>query len=235
MHVSTPRLDVYAFIHKGLRAHLVHTLTAVGRCDWQDCAEAQAVLAEVSGLIAFCRAHVEHEDRFVHPLLESRRPGASARTALEHRQHEQELDAIAALAMSVASLPALRRDDSVRALYRALARFVAENFEHMAMEEAENNRVLWETHTDAEIAAMEAALVASIPPEAMQYTLRWMLPALDPAERAAFLGEMRAHAPAEVFDGVLALLRPLLSAAHNRRLDHDLGLSRPVRDYVGVA
>jgi len=193
------------------------------------------VLAEVSGLIAFCRAHVEHEDRFVHPLLESRRPGASARTALEHRQHEQDLDAIAALAMSVASLPALRRDDSVRALYRALARFVAENFEHMAMEEAENNRVLWETHTDAEIAAMEAALVASIPPEAMQYTLRWMLPALDPAERAAFLGEMRANAPAEVFDGVLALLRPLLSAGHNRRLDHDLGLCRPVRDYVGVA
>ena len=35
--------------------------------------------------------------------------------------------------------------------YRRLSRFVAENFEHMLVEETRHNAALWELYTDAEL------------------------------------------------------------------------------------
>ncbi|MEX6501002.1 hemerythrin domain-containing protein [Pseudomonas zhanjiangensis] len=226
---STPaRFDIYALIHKGLRAHLLHTLHAVGRCDWQDCADARAVLAELDELLAFCRAHIEHEDAVVHPALERRRPGSAEHSAAEHRRHQQAMDELGALAEQVAHLPALRRGEFVHPLYRRLACFVAENLEHMEQEERDNNRLLWETHSDDELIALEQQIVASIGPDEMQRTLHWMLPALTPQERAAFLVEFRQQAPLELFAATLERLCMQLSPKHQAHLDAALGLTRAV-------
>lgn len=222
------RFDIYALIHKGLRAHLAHTLCAVGRCDWQDCAESRAVLAELQELLAFCRAHIDHEDELVHPALERRRPGASQHSAAEHRQHREAMEELAALAEQVTHLPDLRRAAAVHQLYRGLACFVAENLLHMEQEERDNNRLLWETHSDVELLALEQRIVASISPDEMRRALHWMLPALTPQERAAFLLELRANAPAELFAITLEALSPQLSNNHYAHLDAALGLTRSV-------
>jgi hypothetical protein len=58
----------------------------------------------------------------------------------------------------------------------------------------------------------------------MQLALRWMLPHLSPSERAAMLRGMRATAPAEAFEGVLGLVRPLLGGRDWRKLSLALGL-----------
>lgn len=75
---------------------------------------------------------------------------------------------------------------------------MAENLEHMAMEEREHNRVLRETHSDDEIRAIEGAIVASLAPEDSQLSLRWMLPAMGAGERDRLkldvaLGLLRVH------------------------------------------
>jgi hypothetical protein len=49
--------------------------------------------------------------------------------------------------------------------------------------------------------------------------MRWMAPAVDPAERAAMLTQVRASAPAPVFAGMLAALEPHLRAVDRRKLD----------------
>ena len=224
----TPRFDIYALIHKGLRAHLLHTLGALGRCDWQDCGEARAVLAELQDLLAFCRSHIDHEDALVHPALEQRRPGATRYSSAAHRLHRQEMDELSNLAEQVTHLPALRRGDITHRLYRRVARFVAENLEHMEQEERDNNRLLWETHSDAELIALEQRIVASVPPEEMRRVLYWMLPALTPNERASFLLELRAKAPAAMVSATLETLRGQLSPKHQAHLDAALGLARAV-------
>ncbi|WP_439859277.1 hypothetical protein [Pseudomonas sp. MBLB4136] len=228
MPCTAARFDIYALIHKGLRAHLVHTLCALGRCDWQDCAEARAVLAELQGLLAFCRSHIDHEDQMVDPALERRRPGATLHCAAEHRQHREAMDELAALTEQVIHLPALRRGDVVHQLYRRLACFVADNLLHMEQEERDNNRLLWETHSDAELIDLEQRIVASLSPDEMQRVLYWMLPALNPEERAGFLLELRAKAPAELFAATLDTLEAQLSPRHHARLDAALGLARTV-------
>jgi len=52
----------------------------------------------------------------------------------------------------------------------------------------------------------------------MQLALRWMLPHMNPTGRAGLLRGMRQAAPAEVFEGVLGLIRALLDGRDWRKL-----------------
>jgi hypothetical protein len=231
---TTARFDIYAFIHKGLRACFAHTLVAVGRLDWTDSDEVAFVLGEVDDLLAFCRSHLAKENRFVHTAMESRRPGSTLQGGQDHVHHEQDIATLTALCESLRRLPALRRENAARDLYRELARFVAENLEHMAMEEREHNRVLWETHSDDEIRAIEGAIVASLTPEDSRLSLGWMVRAMSAGERAGFLGAIRQSAPAEAFNGMLQMTRSLLEARDRQKLDAALGIRTVPADFTGV-
>jgi hypothetical protein len=166
--------------------------------------------------------------------MEARRPGSAASALTEHVHHEADIAVLRELVMTLRLVPALRREPVARQLYQRLAGFVTENLAHMAFEEREHNRVLWETHSDAEIQAIEAAIVASLPPEEAGLSLRWMLTAMSAEERAGFLTNLRAQAPAEAFAGVLAMLRPLLGERDRLKLDNALGLPRVAADMTGA-
>ncbi len=217
--MNTPRHDIYAFIHKGLRAFMAHTLVRTGRLDVHDAAELAEVSEELRALLAICRHHLHNENTFVHEAIAARQPGACDRIALEHVEHEA---AIAELEGMVDALPG--NTAALRSLYLRLSVFVAENFEHMQREETQMNAALWSTHSDEEIMAIEQRIIASHEPQEMQLALRWMLPHLSPEERAAMLGGMRAQAPAEAFAGVLGAIRPLLGGRDWRKLAQALGL-----------
>jgi hypothetical protein len=60
----------------------------------------------------------------------------------------------------------------------------------------------------------------------MMFVLRWMVPFMNPAERAAMLGDMRAHAPAPAFAAALDVVRPHLSEREGAKLDVALGLAQ---------
>ena len=221
---ATPRMDMYAFIHKALRAYMSDTLVGLGRVDVEDDLELAQACARVQQLLEFCRSHLRHENAFVHPAMERHAPGSAAAVAGEHVGHEQ---AIAALAVGAAQLMACTRERRARvahALYQQLALFVAHNFEHMHQEETAHNAVLWAHYSDAELTAIHDGLVASIDPDEMRVVLRWMLPCMTPAERALMLGEMRRHAPAPAFEGALAVLRPHVSHTEWTKLVRALDL-----------
>lgn len=234
MHNASNRFDIYAPIHKGLRACFAHTLVGVGRLDWTDSEEVESVTREVLDLLTFCSRHLEKENTYVHPALEARRPGACAAALADHAHHEADIAVLRELAVTLGLLPALRREAAARELYQRLAAFVTENLAHMAHEEREHNRVLWETHSDDEIRAIEHAIVSSLPPEETQLSLRWMLTAMCAEERAAFLAGLRAQAPAEVFRGVLGMLRPLLGERDRLKLDNALGLPHVAAEVTGA-
>lgn len=217
--MNTARHDIYAFIHKGLRAFMAHTLVRVGRLDPHDPAEVAEVSDELRALLDICSGHVRHENEVVHGAMESRRPGSSAAIAGEHVEHLRDIDSLRALIDRVPGSV-----EGAHALYHALGCFVAHNFEHMEQEESSHNAVLWDTHSDDELRALEHRITSSIAPQEMQLALRWMLPHMNPAERAGMLRGMRQAAPAEVFEGVLGLVRPLLGGRDWRKLSVALGL-----------
>jgi hypothetical protein len=208
---QAPRVDMYASIHKAIRAMMADTLLAMGRMDSADELEVAQTTQRVLELLDFCAAHLSHENEFVHTAIEARAPGASERIAHEHGEHEAH---IATLSQGVAALratPVESRAAVSQDLYRSLSLFIAENFQHMYVEETAHNAVLWARYTDAELIDIHNRLVASIPPAEMMKVARWMVPFMNPAERLAMLSDMQRHAPPPAFQAVLDTVRPHLS------------------------
>jgi hypothetical protein len=221
--MTPPRFDMYALIHKALRAQMTETLAAVGRLDVNDAGESAHALAQLRTLLAACAGHLRHEEDFVHPALEARAPGASVATADDHLHHAAQLVALEAAIDALEAAATAERPARAHALYLQLAAFVADNLLHMQVEERDNNAVLHAVYSDAELVAVHDALVASIPPQEMAATLRWMLPSINASERAALLGGMALALPREAFNGVLTLARQNLNARDWLKLMMALG------------
>jgi hypothetical protein len=219
------RRDFYAPIHKALRLFMTRTLCAVGSTDPGDVEEVRATLDLLERLIALCEAHLRHENEFVHPALERAHCGSAARTEAEHDHHIEAFADLRDLAALVADSPETARAAALARLYRTLALFVADNFHHMHVEETANNSVLWAAYSDAELDAIERALVASIAPVTMFESIHWFLPALNAPERAGMLGGMKQGMPPEPFRAVLQIAKSTLSPRDHARLLQNLGLA----------
>ena len=215
------RRDIYAGVHKALRSLMADTLTRIGRADAEDPAELSGALAQLRLLLSMCRHHLQHENRFVHPMIEAARAGASRQTADDHDEHEQSIAALVemvdTLERSIGPRPVL-----LYRLYLRLARFLAENFEHMEVEETHNTAVLRAAYDDAQIGQMIERLHAAIEPPVMAEFMRWMIPAVSHPERVGMLTAIRNDAPAGVFDALLADVRSRLDAPAWQRLTQAL-------------
>ena len=218
---TAPRLDLYQPIHKGLRNFMGDTLVRLGALDTTDAGEVDATLGQAEVLLALMARHAHHENEFLHPALESRRPGSTARVAAEHVEH---LASVEALQAEVATLRRHPGADRALRLYRHFALFMAENLAHMHFEETVLGAALSESHGDAELEAIHQALLASVPPQEMALVLRWMVPALDPAARAGLLAGLQSAMPPENFRAVLDIVRPRLDDTAWAKLARALGL-----------
>ena len=221
---QAPRVDMYGGIHKALRALMADTLLAVGRMDAEDDLDLAQVTERVLALLDSCASHLKHENEFVHAAIEARAPGASERIAHEHEEHEKHIASLADAVAALRGCAAEQRATSALELYRALSLFIAENYQHMHIEEPAHNAVLWARYTDAELLEIHDRLVATIPPEQMRGIARWMIPFMNPAERAGVLGGMKQHAPAPAFQAVLDTVRPHLTEREWAKLARALDL-----------
>jgi hypothetical protein len=219
------RHDVYTNIHKTLRNMMFQTQVALGAVDPADGPETEAALSRVRELLAVCRAHLDHENEFLHTAMERRHPGSSTRIAEEHVEHEKAIERLEGEVFAVEQSRGVARAPALLGLYRRLGLFIAENLEHMHYEETVHNAILAAAYTDEELAAIEADLVAHVPPESMGVILRWMLPSIDHGQRLGMLQAMRVQAPGEVFRGALALARKHLSGADWKKLALGLEVS----------
>ena len=218
------RRDLYAGIHKALRLFMSRTMCRIGSTDPADGDELAGALAMLERLLEMCELHLKDENDFVHPALERARPGAAARIAADHVHHAEAIADLRELAACVTAGRDGQRAAALARLYRALALFVADNLQHMHVEETVHNPLLWAAYGDDELVAIEQALVASIPPQAMEEILHWFLPALNASERAAMLGEMSQGMPPEPFRAVLGIAQRTLSQTEHARLMRALGL-----------
>lgn len=219
-----PRFDMYTQIHKAIRAWMCDVLVRVGRMDGDDAEDVAAALAAVRALLGACRSHLEHENPFLHAAIEARHPGGSRQTADDHAHHERALDALEVNVRAVERTAGTARSAAALQLYRQLALFVADNFQHMQVEETENNAALWHAYSDAELVALHDALVASIPPSEMAVWLRWIVPSVNAAERAMMLTGMQQTAPVEAVSGALAIAQAHLDDTQWRKLSATLCL-----------
>lgn len=217
------REDLYAGIHKALRACMADTLVSLGRADPADPGDIAGAVDRIVSLMALCASHVKHENEHMHPAVEAHAPGLTEKVADDHDDHLQHIAWLREQAMALPAVAESERPAALHVLYLSLAGFVAENFQHMHVEETRLNPALWTHCDDAELRSLHDALVATIDPLEMMQVMRWMLPSLNAPQRLAVLQGMQAHAPVPAFEAVLDTLRPLLSQGDWAKLMAGLG------------
>jgi len=208
--LETVEFDIYNNIHKGIRAELFAVTTAAGNADPTDDDVVDATVTRLRNVIALLISHASHEDEFLQPVLEEKLPDLAAIVAVEHPRLECQMATLEVLSdRFVSAAPSERRRFAHR-LYLGLASFTAEYLQHQAFEEMEINPALATIMAAEELAAIDRAIVASIPPEEMARGLSVMLPAMNVDDRTELLGAIKAGAPAEVFGQVWGLAGTVL-------------------------
>ena len=228
-----PRPDLYSTIHKALRQFMTDTLGRVGRMDVDDDSDRNTTLDQVDLLLQQLRSHLQHENDFVHTAIDARRPGGARITANDHGQHLESMRNLDDEVQALRQARDFQRPALAQRLYSHLAIFVAENFEHMLVEERDNNATLWALYSDAELAGLHGRILAHIAPDEMARTVRWMAAAMNPQELAGMFTGMRQNAPAAAFEAMLDIVRQQLDTTRWAKLARALGLP-PVPGLVTV-
>jgi len=221
---GTGRYETYTRIHKALRLLMAETLASIGRTDAAQEAEVATTLRLVRELTAMCRVHLHTENQFLHTAMEARRPGSANLAAQDHADHEVAIERVEADALAVEKSTGEARASLLFTLYNRVAVFVGQNLEHMNEEETHNQSVLWETHTDAELQAIEGEIIASHTPAENAASMRWMIPALPAAQGAALVGMLRRVMPEPAFHGLIGLIFTHVGAKDDVRLTRTLGV-----------
>ncbi len=226
IYVDESRYNLYAMIHKGLRRAQTEVLGRLGALDVADEAALTALLADLGALIVMGRQHLHHENEHIHGVIEALHAGATDRLADDHDHHLSDFDALETLMAALGAAPVASRGPLARALYLRYSQFLAEDFEHMLEEETETLSLLHQLFSDADLQAIEMAIIGSVEPAAMLGYLRIMIPAMNPAERIGMLGGMKAGMPAPIFASVIdAAVRPVLGRGDFARLASALGIA----------
>ncbi|WP_224365649.1 hemerythrin domain-containing protein [Hyalangium versicolor] len=214
---TTGRFDLYGPAHKGLRHANAEMLGRLGRADFS--IDQGALLADLRQHLAMNNLHLIDEDKYIHPAIEARAPGASATLARQHAEHR------ASFAMLEEAIRAVERAQDGRAvaagrsLYLAFSGFVAEDLQHMLEEEEQTWPLLCTLFTDDELMAIEQSIASSLDPDALMYFLGHLAPAMNPAERATLLGGVKTAVPPDVYAAIMEnAVRPVLNPADIRQL-----------------
>lgn len=210
------RDDFFTLIHKALRRELYSVAADAASTDWSDERSALAVVERWRRLDALLNEHSAHEDRHFFVLAERKAPGATAALSEEHDRLDRALEAIGH------TVAAAEKGEGGHLVHREMAAFLGDYLPHMETEERYVMPLLWATCADSELAETRAGFMADMPPSVAAFSLRLMLPAVAPPERAAIIAHIRATAPPPVVDQTLAMAADVLPPDAHARLLIDL-------------
>lgn len=212
--MTTPRFNVFNQIHKGLRALMFDTVSAMQQTDMAKPADAQAVIAQTELLLDTFDSHADHEDTYI--LALAKQYDATLIDEFES-EHHIDLHLTEELRKGVAAyrdaLTPAAKIQTGNALYYALNAFVAFNLTHMNKEEQQLNQLLWANFSDEEIMAMEHRIVENISPDNMAIISKWMIKGGNNTELNSWLDAVKASAPDFVYNGLLQACGAFLPTA----------------------
>jgi len=194
------RINIFNFIHKGLRAMLYNMALTIQHTDFQKEEEARATLRKLKLVLELYSQHGEHEDKTIFPPVTSASPAAVAVLEAEHEKDEQLCNDLFLLIRAYkAANTGAERLATGYAIHLAFQEFVAFNLQHMIKEETIINPLLWENYTDEEIGQIQQQVVRNVSAECNQHYTRWMLRGLNDSELSQWFGKVKTIAPAPVW------------------------------------
>ena len=216
-------VDLYRDIHKGIRSELFAITERAGNLDPSDQADRADLSAHVGRVVQLLVEHAEHEDDHIQPALEQHLPSLAEQVEGDHHRLEARIQLLAEQAADLVDAAGNARWRAHQ-LYAELASFTSGYLAHQDLEERVIMPSLEEIIGAEGGAGIHGAIIGSMAPEEMARGLAVMLPAMNVDDRTEMLGGVRAHAPAEVFQGVWSLAASVLHVRDLEALANRLGL-----------
>jgi hypothetical protein len=195
------RYNTFLQIHKGLRAMLYDTAIAIQQCDFGDEEATAFVVKRVEQVIWLFEGHAHTEDSKVFPMIQAYAPEVVQDFEQQHvldHAHGETLQQTLDLVKTAPDEES--RKSSATGLCRAFEFFLAFNLEHMVKEETFINPLLWKYYSDAELHALTAKIVQSIPMDMNMLYSHWMIAGINDEELITWLEQARQMAPPIVYD-----------------------------------
>jgi hypothetical protein len=221
---QSSRISLVTTPHKGIRFAFPLLSVKAGSLDYTDkkaVAELKKELVEFGGLL---EEHAELENKFILKNLEERVPGSARHDEADHEQLEflqEQLMAKLELILSPTTAPA-EAPALGYAFYQDLCMLHAAHLEHMMEEETVTQQLMWQHFSDEELLAIHGQIMACIPPPMMLAWSKYILPAMNPAEREAMLKGIQAGAPAPFFEQIMSIAQATLTATDFEKLEVSL-------------
>jgi len=217
------RYNAFNMIHKALRHMMYDTALTLQQTWFGDSEEAAAAIEKTESVIHAFERHAHHEDNYVLPAVEKY---DAALVASFEAEHEKDLS----LGNMLKNLINIYRNVNFEeerinvgsAICKAFIDFMVFNLEHMGKEEILINKVLWEHYTDEQLHGISQQIAASIPPEEMAYTSKWMIRSINNKEAIGWLSQIKAVAPAVVLQSLLTEAVNTLPAKRFERIQEGI-------------
>jgi hypothetical protein len=208
--MARPRVDIYRFAHKALRAELFDFGTQVGRTDLTDADETGQLEDAVARTFEFMLEHADHEERFIHPHLGQGTPVAMYLGA----EHDELSNAQRELSDILARLAdchdAGERYMVGRDFLMAANRVIAGFLRHFDREESAAIQQLWDRLDDDQLMQIVAQVQAALPTARFRAWQRIMIRAGSRGDVIALLQGMRAVLPADRYQVCVEAAREVL-------------------------
>lgn len=202
------RVNIYGFPHKGLRNGLGQLAYKLGSLDLNDNKAVEETVQLADELSVLLGLHLHSEEDHVLPPLEAKVPGSTQHNHEDHEKMEaleHEMIAAVRVLKSKPSIPALNE------AYDKTNYFIREYYRHMAEEEVDMNKVIWEHFEDGDILQWQGAILSKLTPEQFFSWFKFIIPALQPHEQAIMLGGFKMNAPEEAYNATIQGLKPFVS------------------------
>lgn len=199
------RFEMYRPIHKAVRHMLFSTAGALGTADLLDQASTRAMLTQLDEAIKKLKEHADHEERFVHPALESRSPGITGPFEQNHRDDELLFVELQTLGRQMESANGDQRRAVGNRIYGLFSKYVGEYLGHLDREEQQLEPALWRHFSDQELQSIDGQIMGSMPPERMAAWLPFICTSFNPDELAAIIGGVQHAAPPQVAQGLIQM------------------------------
>lgn len=193
------KTDLYTLIHKAQRGHLFALSSRIGKTDFSDPQEVNAIKHELDSILAHLRKHSLNELTFIHPLyLEI--GDQSAMIDEEHDELEQE----------ILKLEEIIAEGRWEKLYAQFNRYIASYLLHQDEEERAQEEILWKHFDDTRLSAAMNAFLASRSPAVAIEDLKFVIPHLSNQELEQMFTGMKKSMPTHAFQGACGIAESLL-------------------------
>lgn len=197
------KVDLFTAIHKAIRALLYATGNQLQTANLAEEEDMLVTLTRLEHTIEMLEEHGHHEDELIFPPIEQVAPGSTEEAESQHRGYEERVIRL----REVIKLIKDTTEPSGRMalaglLNRRFTDFMAFYLTHMNCEEETVLEVSQQKLTYDELMAIRLSVQSSIPPGRYSEWLQWMLPALSIHELVPLLSQVKASAPAPVFEKI---------------------------------